>query len=637
MKKPFYQQVIHALDRFSEVTARGFAVVAATALAVLMFLTALDVVLRYGFTRPLAWSYELTRVFLLIIVFFGVAYVGLKKSHVRISVVISHLPPRPQAILNAITDLMSLFTFAFITWQGAVRAIILLQSGQIFSNLRFPVYTVLILLSLGSFIFCIVLLRDVLADFGEQLRESKHKNWLWLGLGSMLGLALCLLPFWYPLLGLGLSSSEWSIIGVLLFFLLMFLGMPLASGMALVGYIGVGCLVGLDAGLNLISTTPADTGMRYTYSVVPLFILMGLFAYHAGIIKDVYLSISKWVGRLPGGLAIATLGGGAAFAAVCGSSVASGAALCTISYPELKRYNYDPALATGCIAAGGTLGIMIPPSLDFVVYGILTLTSVGKLLIAGILPGLLMTALFMLSTYLICWRNPLLGPPGPGGITLKEKIKAVGSVWPILALFLLVIGGIYFGIFTPTEAGGVGSFGSFVIAVIKRKLDWKKFFASLMDTVESTSMILIMLVGAMTLGYFLTITKVPMTLADYLLALPINRWFIITLVMIVYLALGCVMDSFAIMIITVPIVFPAMMSLGFDPVWYGVLMVATVELGLITPPFGMLIFIISGVTKEPMGTVYRGMVPYIFSDLIAVTLIMAFPQIALFLPTLMKM
>lgn len=636
MKKAFYRQITYALDRFSVHTSEILVTIAAIVLAVLMFLTTGDVILRYVFSHPLAWSYELTRLLLLIIIFFGVSYVAITRSNVRIDVLTRRLSQRSQAILNVTSNFLGLLLIIFVTWQGVMHAINLYEAKQIFSNLNLPVYVALIMLCIGCSAFCLCLLRGLLGSLQEVFGEEGQKIWLWVGLGTVTSSIVFLAPFWYPLSGLELGSAGWGILGVVLFLLLLVSGLPIAFSMALAGFVAVGCLISIDAGLNLLRTAPAATSMRYTFSVVPLFVLMGQFAYQSDIIKDLYYSMSKWLGRLPGGLAIASIGGCAGFAAVCGSSVASGAAMSAICYPELKRHKYDPGLATGSIAAGGTLGIMIPPSLDFIIYGVLTLTSIGALFIAGIFPGLLMAIFFMLTAYFLCRRNPRLGPPGPPS-TLKEKILATGSVGPILALFLLIIGGIYLGVFSPTEAGGIGAFGSFVIALIKRRLTWKKFLDSLKNTVATTAMILIILIGAMILGYFLTLTEIPLKLAAWLTTLAANRWIIIVGVMLMYIALGCIMDSFATMIITVPIIFPAMMSLGFDPVWFGVLMIITVEIGLITPPVGLLAFIISGVTKEvSIGTVFRGIVPFLIADFFVVALIMAFPQISLFLPSLMR-
>lgn len=630
-----YQRGSDALDKLNGVATKGLVFVGVGVLAALMFLTVTDVVLRYVFTLPLAWSYELTRVLLLIIIFSSLSYVTLRNSHIRITLITSHLPQRFLTILNLTTSMVGLFMLCLLTWQGVVEGVTLFESKQIFSNLQVPVFIVMPFLVIGFIAFCLALLREVLSSFYELLQETGYKAWLWLGFAAVIGGASCLVPFWYPLGGFALGTAQWAILGVVIFIILLLSGAPIFYGLALVGYMGVGCLTNLDGGLHLLATVPMATSMRYTYSVIPLFVLMGQFAFHSGIIKDLYETMSKWLGRMPGGLAIASIGGCAGFASVAGSSVASGAAMSAICYPELQRYKYDPALSTGSIAAGGTLGIMIPPSLDFVVFGVLTSTSIGTLFIAGIGPGLLMAALFMVTAYLLCWRNPKLGPPGPPA-SLKEKMISIRGIAPVLGIFLLVIGGIYLGVFTPTEAAGVGAFGSFVITLGRKRLTRSSFYEALRDSIETTGMIIIILISAMIFGYFLALTRVPHAIATFFVSLPVTPFVIMVLIMLMYVVNGCFLPSFATAIITIPIIFPAVMALGFDPVWYGVLMVTTVELGMLTPPLGIMAFIISGVTKVPASTVFRGLFPFLIADFIAVALIMNFPAIPLFLTQFMR-
>jgi len=628
-------QAINAIDKLSRPVIQWFNKGAQVTLALMMFLTVSDVILRYVFRMPLSWSYELTEVFLLVIVFLGFAYLGVKKGNVAVTVVTSHLPEKAQNILGFVTSLISLILLVFITWQGALQAKIFIGVGQVTSNLSIPYAVPLSILVIGSFMYGIVLFRDLLVNLQEILKGSQVQAWLSIIFGFAVGIAIAVSLYWYPLLNLDLTSANWSVVGIIILLVMMLLGLPIAFSMMLAGVIGGGCMTGTAAGMDLLRTVPYSTSMKYTFSVIPLFVLMGQFAYQSGIIKDLYYSVSKWVGHLPGGLAIATIGGCAGFAAVSGSSVASAAAMGTICYPELKRYNYDPKLATGCIAAGGTLGIMIPPSLDFIIYGVLTMTSIGSLFIAGIFPGLLMTFMFMITAYLISIKNPKMGPLGPKS-TMKEKIFGLKGVWPILVLFAVVIGGIYMGMFTPTEAGGIGAFGSFLFVLGKRKLTWKGFFDSLAGSVETTAMIFIITIGAFVLGYFITITQIPMRLADFLGALAVSRWVIIAAIMVLYLIMGCIMDALSAMIVTVPILFPVVMALGFDPIWYGVLMIVVVELGLITPPVGLIAFVIQGVTKDvSLGTIFKGILPFLIMDLVAVGLIIAFPQISTYLPTLM--
>jgi C4-dicarboxylate transporter, DctM subunit len=528
-----------------------------------------------------------------------------------------------------------LLIFIILGWEGIARTSLLFTQHAQFSSLFWPQWPAQMMLGIGYLALCVVLLRDLLVDYKESLQIVGRRAWLWITIGILVGAGLCFMPWWYSHAGLSWSAGQWSIIAITAFFVIMVLGMPLGAAMALIGFVGVGCMIGLSGGFNLLGTTPFSRATNFDFSVMPLFILMGMFAFHSEVISDLFFSVSKWVGQLRGGLALACLAGCAGFAAVCGSSLASTAAMANICYPQLKKYKYDPALSTGVIAAGGTLGIMIPPSMDFVVFGVLTSTSIGALLIAGILPGFLMCFLFGVAVLIICRLKPLAGPKMPISYSWVEKLKGTLSILPILALFLVVIGGIYLGIFTPTEGAGVGSFGAFVIALARKKLNLRKFFSSLVDSTETTSMILILFIGAMMFGYFLTLTGVPLKLASFLSALSLNRYIVISLVLVVYVVLGCVMDAFAILIITIPIIFPAIMQLGFDPIWFGVLMVMMDEFGMISPPFGMAAFVCAGVTKVPVGTVFKGILPFVAADIVVLALVMAFPSIATFLPNLM--
>lgn len=630
-----YQGFIGACTRVVDWLGKALLGIAAGVLGILMLLTVVDVIMRYALDRPIAESYELTQVCLMLITFFGLAYVAVKKSHVRITVVSDHLPTNMQRVLRLIVDSMSFVLFVLLTWQAYEQIVVYYDAHQIFSNLRFPVYTVRILLFIGCIPFCLVLVRDLVAGFGALFQSSRRRFGLALGLSMVLSVTICFMPFWYAVTTFQMTPVRWSLIAVVLFFVLMFMGMTLASGLALVGFVGVGVLSGLDAGFNLLGQTPASVSMNYNYSVIPLFVLMGMFAYHSKIVAEFYHAAGRWVGHVPGGLGVASLAGCAGFAAVCGSSVASAAAMSNICYPELKKYNYRDSMATGTIAAGGTLGILIPPSMDFIIYGVLTLTSIGSLFIAGILPGILMVTMFMATCLILCRRKPELGPAMTEKFTLGQKVRVLPRVLPVVALFLLVIGGIYFGIFTPSEGASIGCFGALVIALVKRSMGWRQFYDSLRDTVETSSMLLIILIGAMMFGYFLALTGVPTKVAGVITSLDMNRWAILAMIMVVYLLLGCLMDAFSIMIITVPILFPAVMALGFDPIWYGVLMITTVELGLISPPFGMAAFVVAGTTRVPVGSVFRGVLPYVATQIGTVIILMFVPPITLFLPGLM--
>ena len=424
------------------------------------------------------------------------------------------------------------------------------------------------------------------------------------------------------------------ILGVLILFL--FSGAPIGVVMGLAGFIGMGYVSGWGAAFGIMKTVPYATISTYSYCVIPLFVLMGTLSFHSGLTTDLYWTINKWLGHLPGGLAMATVGACASFAAVSGSSLATAATMGTVALPEMKRYNYDPALATGCVAAGGTIGILIPPSVILILYGILTEQSIGKLFLAGFIPGILEAVFYIGVIYIICKRNPLLGPRGDS-TTFKEKVVALKGTWGVVVLFLVVIGGIYLGVFTPIEAGGVGAFGAFLFALGKKRLTRKNFAASLIDTGKSTAMILLIIVGAMIFGYFLAVTRLPNELASAIAGLPVNRYVILGIVLIAYLLIGCVMDAMAMILLTVPIFFPLAMSLGFDPIWFGIIIVRVFEMASITPPVGMNVYVIHGVAKDvPLGTIFKGIIPFLMADICHVALLVSVPQIVLFLPNLMR-
>ena len=425
-------------------------------------------------------------------------------------------------------------------------------------------------------------------------------------------------------------------IGIGVLFLLFALRVPIAFAMALVGFSGFAYLSGLKPALGLIGTIPFSTVAHYGISVVPLFILMGLFIFYSGISQEIYSSAYKWLGKLPGGLSIATVTACGGFSACCGSSPATAATMGAVALPEMRRYNYDNALATGCIAAGGTLGILIPPSVLFILYGIMTEQSIGKLFISGIFPGILLTSLMIFSIYIQVRSKPHLGPPGPE-TSFKEKLISLKGVWGMLIIFALIMGGLYFGLFTPAEGGAIGACGAFLLMLLKGKLTWANFSRSLMEAGKISAMIFAIIIGAMIFGYFLAVTKIPMTIADFAAGLPVHPYITLSLILFVYLFLGCVMDALAMILLTVPIFFPVIVALGFDPIWFGVIMVIVAEMGLITPPVGVNVFIIAGVAKDvPLITIFRGILPFLGAMIICIILLMLFPQIALFLPNLMK-
>jgi tripartite ATP-independent transporter DctM subunit len=425
------------------------------------------------------------------------------------------------------------------------------------------------------------------------------------------------------------------ITGIIVLFTLLAFRMSIGMALLLVGFLGFGYLGGFKPALAILGRVPYSGSSSYTLSVIPLFMLMGQFIYHSRLGEAIYYATHRWIGHLPGGLAIATIGGCSAFGAISGSSVAAAVTMGTVSLPEMERYKYAASLATGAVAAGGTLGILIPPSLGFIIYGMLTEQSIGTLFIAGIFPGLILTLAFMFTIYIRCRMNPVLGPAASTA-TWKERFLSLRDVWGVPVLFLIVMGGIYLGIMTPTEAAGVGASGAFLFALGKRQIDWQRLRGSLGETVQYTAMLIFILIGASVFGYFLSISRVPAGLAEWVVASGMHKFSVLASILITYLIIGCFLDPIAMQILLIPIFFPLVVDLGFDPIWFGVITVIGVEMGLITPPLGLNVFVIKGIAKDvPIYTIFAGILPFLFAMWFVVVLLTVFPQIALFLPSLM--
>jgi C4-dicarboxylate transporter, DctM subunit len=432
---------------------------------------------------------------------------------------------------------------------------------------------------------------------------------------------------------IAVSGDAVTVIGFVALFVLMLLRVPVGMAMGLVGVTGFAYLVNGDAALKIIGHTSMRTVTDYTFGVIPMFLLMGAFVSNSGMSRELFRAANAFVGHFRGGLGIATIAACAGFAAISGSSVATAATFATVAYPEMRRYNYPQSFATGVIAAGGTLGAMLPPSTVLAVYGIITEQDIGKLFIAGVIPGLLAASMDMLTVVVIGRLRPDFLPAAPRH-TWKERLTGLRDIWAMLLLFIFVIGGLYGGLFTPTEAGGVGATGALLIGVVRGRLTRSEIRRSLLQAVRTAAAVLTVLIGALLFGYFLTVTQTPQKVTVFLTGLGLGRYGVLALIMLMYLVLGCLMDSLAMIILTIPIIFPVILQLGFDPIWFGVIIVMTVELGLIHPPVGMNVFVIKSVVQEvSFSTIFRGVLPFIVTDLIRLVILIAFPILALWLPS----
>ena len=432
-----------------------------------------------------------------------------------------------------------------------------------------------------------------------------------------------------------MDPSLLAVLILCLLFALLAGGMPIGFAMGLSAFLGTLLLIDADAALALLGQTVYETALTYGLSVIPMFVLMGYIAGEAGLNESLYRACNAWLGHRRGGLALATIGGCGAFAAICGSSLATAATMAQIALPEMRRYKYADELATGAVAAGGTIGILIPPSVIMVIYGLLTETSISALFLAGIVPGILTVAGFMAAISIMTRINPKLGPPA-ARTPMRERLKALRSVWGTAALFLVVIGGLYIGVFSPTEAASVGAVGAFVLGLINRKSPRQLLATTLIDTVKTTAMIFTVLTGDILFNNFLILASVPNLVSDWIGALPLGKTAVLLVIIGMYFVLGCLLDSLAMILLTIPIVFPIVKALNYDPVWFGIIIVMVVELGLITPPIGMNVFVIKGITKDvPLETIFRGVTPFIIAQIILILILIAVPSIALWLPSTM--
>jgi tripartite ATP-independent transporter DctM subunit len=406
--------------------------------------------------------------------------------------------------------------------------------------------------------------------------------------------------------------------------------------MAFIGFVGFSYLSSFQAGLKLLARDFFEQFSNFPLSAIPMFILMGSFAFASGIGKRLYDAAYTILGSLRGGLTMATVVACGFFAAICGSTAATAATIVKIALPEMKRYHYSETLATGCVASSGALGILIPPSTIFLVYGIMTEQSIGKLFVAGILPGIILTFLFVITVGLIVWRNPASAPAG-ASTNYKEKGKAFIGIFEALILFGLVIGGLFFGWFTPTQAGGIGAAGALAIGLVRRELNWRVFIESTRDGLRTSCMVLCVIAGATVFGHFMAVSTIPFVLADWVEQLPLPHMAIMGVIVFIYLIGGCFMDAMALVVLTVPVIFPVVVRLGFDPIWFGVIIVLVSEMGVITPPVGVNVYVIKGIAPEvPLEKIFKGIFPFLAAIIINTLILMAFPKLALILPGLTK-
>lgn len=424
-----------------------------------------------------------------------------------------------------------------------------------------------------------------------------------------------------------------AVTGFVALFGMMILRVPIGIAMGLVGVGGFAAVTGWGPALNLLAQSPIRVITDFNLTLIPFFVLMGVLATNSGMSSELFRSGQRWFGGFKGGMGMATIGACAGFAAICGSSVATAATMTKIALPEMKREGYDDDIATGVIAAGGTLGILIPPSVVLAIYGFITEQDVGKLFIAGIIPGILAIIMYMGAVRIAYGRRL----PAGQKFSLGPAVASLKGVWAVMLLFVAIIGSIYFGVATATEAAAVGSFLTAAIGFFRRKLTLRGLMDSLVEALRTSVAIYTILIGAILFGYFLAVTRTPQSITDWLVALDLGKYGTLSVILILFVAMGCILDAMAMIILLVPIVFPVILQLGFDPIWFGVIIVMTVELGLITPPVGMNVFVINSIAKHiSLPVIFRGVLPFVLADILRLILLIALPWLVLFLPATMR-
>ncbi|MBW1791692.1 MAG: TRAP transporter large permease subunit [Deltaproteobacteria bacterium] len=603
------------------------AVIAAVVLGIMMLLTTSDVVGRYFFNYPIKGTYELIGLMLICAATWGLAYCQIYRGHIRITVLFDRFSPRLQAGLDTLAYLMGLGAFSLICWRmlAMAKEYILLGDTGTTETLGIPYFPFMLMLAIGVGMLCLILVMDLFQSF------RKAKQGILVSISVIIGLGLF---YWLLSHTIVLDRAAIGFLGIAVLIFLLFLGVHIGFALIMVGFVGFALVGGIDAALSNIAIVSFDKINRFHFAVIPLFLLMSSFVSEGKIAREAYQMVRTWIGHVRGGLSMATVGACGLFAACSGSSLAGAVTMGKVAYPEMMRFNYSSKLAVGCIAAGGTLGILIPPSIGFIIIGILTELSIGKLFMAGIIPGLLEIVFYFGTIYILCRLNPQLGPTG-ARTNIKQKIGSLKLTWPVVLLFLMIVGGIYGGVFTPTEAGGIGAFGALVIGLMRKRLSRSGFKESLIEASKMAALMIILLVGAFMFNAFLAITRIPFVASEFIVGLGLSKYIVLFVILIFYIVLGMFFDIYAILILTIPIIFPTIEALGFDPIWYGVIMVRVVEIGLITPPFGINLFGLAGTVDIPVGTLYRGIIPFFLADLLHVILLIAVPSLCTFIPRMM--
>jgi tripartite ATP-independent transporter DctM subunit len=614
------------LDKISPFT-RWVAVAGMAVFVGMVLFTFTDVILRYVFNHPLDGSIEITEMLMIIVVFFGIGYAHLAKAHVSLDLVTVKLKPKAAVITESITNFLSIAVFIIVIWQTIMRAATTSETTIVQA---IPIRPFAAMVPFGCLLLLIVILRDYLRNVFEGLRSGIRVWWLVL-LPIVITAILVLIGIYRPI---SLELTVQGLIGIIVMLIVLFSNMP-------VGFLLIGCGLlflayarGTTAAFQVVGVSWYRTVATYSWSPIMFFLLMGFICFVSDLGKDLVDAANKWLGHFRGGLAMAAVVACTAFGAVVGDNLTGSLTVSSIALPEMRKYKYDDELSIGTLTCAGIIGALIPPSIPFIIYAVLSEQSVGELFIAGIIPGILCALVFIAAIYFRCLVKPEMGPPAARA-RWSERFISIKGAGPIALLFIIVIGGMYAGVFTATEGGAIGAFGSLVIALAMRRLNWKKFTNALAESAKLTAMSFTLLGGAMVFGYFMSISKLPYAMAEFVAGLNISSIFIMIIIVVIYFILGCFIPAIPMVLITVPIFLPIAKALNWDLIWFGVIVVMMFNMAAITPPFGINLFAMRGMTKAPTELIFRSV--WIFVGALgALTLLIVFvPAIATWLPYLM--
>lgn len=606
------------------------------ALVLMIFLTFVDVILRYFFNSPIKGVQEVTEVIMICAIFLAVAHTHNTKSHISVDLVSNQLSPKPKAALEFITNLLSTALFAIVSWRAIAFAVYVIQDHRLHDKFYgIPDGPFAIVISVGCVCLFLLLFRDLLT----KINDSRKMKLSWKYWVIMIGIpvAFCVLAYFWMQPDLWvINLTLVGVIGVLFSLVLFFTGMPVAYALILTAFLFVSHIRSPETALAMIGTEMYRNSGSYNWAVLPFFVAMGFIALFARFGEDLYLAADKWVGHIKAGLAVATIGACTAFAAIVGDSVASTATMGSVALPQMKKYQYDDRLSTGCITAGATLGPIIPPSTAFIIVGLLTGLSIGDLFIAGIIPGLIMAACFVMVIVIWSRINPKIGPAGMRS-TWKARIVSLRAGGPVLLLFLLVIGGIYAGVFTPTEGGSIGAVGAFTIGLIMRRFNWKVTANMLQDSGKVISMTFIILIGSLMFTRFAAWCNLSNSLRESIVNLNLGPMQFMAMVLFVLLFLGCFIDLAPLLLIGIPLLFPTAKSIGIDPIYFCVVTVIVINLGALTPPVGINLFVLKGIAKDvPIGKIYSGAWPFVGAAILAIIILYFIPSLTTWLPSVLR-